>query len=93
MFCWPIQVTKSSEQTLSFMTWHVADIHCCDLTLLKDPPLQTMGTETTPSHEQHQDLRERGTFPGKSRSVSSHLLTSTGPAPESNYEHIKGFPH
>ena len=32
-------------------------------------------------------------FPGKSRSISSHLLTSTGTAPESNYEHIKGFPH
>jgi hypothetical protein len=45
------------------------------------------------SDEQLQDIPERGTFPGKSRSISSHLLTTTGPAPESNYEHIKGFPH
>lgn len=76
------------------MTWHVADIHWCVLTLLKDPPLQTMGAaETSPSHEQHQDVPERGAFPGKSRSISSHLLTNTGPAPESYYEYIKGFPH
>ena len=60
---------------------------------MKDPPLQTMGAETSPSHEQRQDVPERGAFPGKSRPISSHLLTSTGPAPESNYEHIKGFPH
>ena len=76
-----------------FYDIYIADIHCCVLTLLKDPPLQTMGAEATPSHGRHQDLPERETFPGKSRSVSSHLLTSTGPAPESNYEHIKGFPH
>jgi hypothetical protein len=75
------------------MTWHVADIHSRVLNLLKDPPLQTTGAETTPSHEQRQDPPERGTFPGKSRPISSHLLTTTGPAPESNYEHIKGFPH
>lgn len=75
------------------MTWHVADVHCCVLTLLKDPPLQTMGAGTSPSHEQRQDVHEPGAFPGKSRSISTHLLTSTGPAPESNYEHIKGFPH
>jgi hypothetical protein len=52
-----------------------------------------MVAETSPSHEQRQDVPERGTFPGRSRSISSHLLTSTGPATESNYEHIKGSPH
>jgi hypothetical protein len=52
-----------------------------------------MGVETPPRHEQHQDVPEREAFPGKSRSISSHLLTTTGPAPESNYGHIKGLPH
>ena len=88
-FCWKIHVTKSSERLLAFMT------ECCWYSS-RCPYL--VERSATADHEgrdfaQPRAASGRAAFPGKSRSISSHLLTTTGPAPESNYEHIKGFPH